>query len=119
MSSLLNSEDAERKSIIKQADILGIDPYATTHTSSRELKTKFECYGLCKDCSYFAYAASEFKVRAAFCQDFKIRLYDNDPVRECTAYECKTTATLDTMVDMATLIDAPKRKAGFIKEEEE
>lgn len=117
---IVKEDDADvYEQLEKRVSGMGLDPYANRKESNRQHAAKFEKFGLCKDCAYFRYAASEFRIHSAFCKEFVIRLHDNDPIRECTSYDCKTAMSLFTMSQIATMIDPPARKAGFITEEKE
>lgn len=73
-------------------------------------------YGLCSTCSKFEVVESEFKVKLARCGYFKMMLNTTDPVKGCSEYIGRKEMSLWDMKNLATLIDAPNRKAGFIVE---
>lgn len=75
-------------------------------------------FGLCASCSRFDLAETEFKVIIAMCNYFKMPLSTAHPIKKCTSFRKRGGMNLWEMKSMATLIDPPKKKAGFITEEE-
>lgn len=76
-------------------------------------------FGLCSSCKNLEYARTEHRLLFLRCSEFETRLRENEPIVECTEYSKKFQLSLEDMWAIAILIDPPKKKAGFIDEEEE
>ena len=80
-------------------------------------------YGLCSTCYHCFFSRSEFKIKVAICTALEqsgviIKLDSREPVTECNNYGKKTMGlSLEDMYRMATIIDAPKTRAGFVQED--
>lgn len=99
----------------QQAETIGIDIY--TSMPLEDQCEKLEEYGICRTCCSFRYARTEFEVKRAWCREIRMTLSSSEPITQCSMHDPKGGMSLDTMWKIATKIDPPKRKAGFISEE--
>lgn len=86
--------------------------------------TRTAGYGLCSKCGNFKFAATEFAVRFAYCnQQYEnpMPLSTREPILECSEYDERGRLTLREMGAIATLIDGKnvKEPIGFCQREEE
>jgi len=75
-------------------------------------------FGLCRDCIYFSYSATEFNIVRAVCNaidGYPMRLKSNNPIQNCNDYVKKGQLDIWEMKSMAYIIDTHKKEAGFIK----
>ena len=72
-------------------------------------------YGLCNDCVYFNVVETEFEIIHMSCDELKILLSTKDPVKHCSKYSKRGKMNLWDMKQIATIIDPPKDKVGFLK----
>ena len=109
-------EDNDSEKVFKEARKLSlVGEYGDAIHVTKGDQKKFTAFGLCSSCTLLQYVRTEFSVLRARCADFRIDLHENNPVLECTGYEERGQLTLQLMVSMATMIDAPKntQKIGF------
>jgi hypothetical protein len=70
--------------------------------------------GICANCKNYEYAEdSMHQIVHAKCEAFN-RPLGRSRIANCSRYDEKGRMSLNTMFDMATLIDLPKSKAGLI-----
>ena len=118
MGKLIELEEKER---LKEADkieavasSLGLGTYYGL--TAFEFKP-LERFGLCSSCGQLSYARRKYTIAKAWCVELEIRLRDDDPIIECTSFEKRNSLSLNSMKDMATLIDLKENNpAGFITE---
>lgn len=74
-------------------------------------------FGLCNTCVNFLCAKTEFGIVKAKCQKHAMDMFldTRHPIEKCSIYFKKGQLSLFQMAQMATLIDIPKDKAGFIR----
>ena len=121
MGKLIELEEKERlketDKIEAVAGSLGLGTYSSLHAF--EFKPlALEKFGLCSSCMALSYARRKYTVAKVWCSELEIRLRDNDPIIECTEFEKRFSLSLQSMKDMALLIDLKENNpAGFITEE--
>ncbi len=121
MGKLIELEEKEQlketDKIERSASSLGLGVYYGLHAF--EFKPlALEKFGLCSSCAELSYARRKYTIAKAWCPTLDIRLYDNDPIIECTSFEKRNSLSLQSMKDMALLIDLKETNpAGFITEE--
>lgn len=75
-------------------------------------------FGLCADCGHFGFIATHYKIRLAVCNQHDyvlIRLSEDEPVTECSAYYTKDEQDAHDYSKNAWLLDPEgERKAGMI-----
>jgi len=103
-------------SIYDIAEELGIRA-SVIDTKLESVKTNR--YGLCDSCKWAFVTRSEFKILIAICdrhEGMPVPLRSDEPVTECSGYNKRGEMDLYEMAQMATIIEVPKERAGFIKE---
>ena len=70
--------------------------------------------GICNGCKNLRAAVTRHDKLYAYCETFEKSLNGYDEVVECTAYNARGSLSLWDMKDMAYVIEAEKRKAGFV-----
>jgi hypothetical protein len=73
-------------------------------------------FGICSSCKHLQYSRTSIRTVILRCPQFKKNLREDDPIEECTEHSAKLQLSLEQMWAIATLIDPPKKKAGFIDE---
>jgi hypothetical protein len=104
--------DEIRRDIIKRAQQL-----EDKHPNKTGASAAFEGLGICCKCNSLLGVVTKFGSRIARCQEFGIRLKENDPIDICTAFWNKGHSEIKDLIGMATLIDI-KRKIGFGDEDD-
>jgi len=81
-------------------------------------------FGICHSCAHFCVVESEFDILYAGCSSYDLTsergllpLSQRKPVIRCSLFSERGTMSLFEMKSMATLIDPPARKVGFINDD--
>ena len=82
---------------------------------NRSYTSRPNVFGLCNDCAYFVVVESEFEILYMRCDELRIRLDTRYPVKKCSKYTKRGGMNLWDMKQIATIIEVPKEKAGFLK----
>ena len=106
-------KEKDREKAFAVGESLGFENYEVA-TAARNPPE----FGLCSTCSNMQFARTEFRVRRALCVEFDFALSASEPIIDCTNHEKIGSLTLQSMWNMATMIDPPGRKIGFKGEEE-
>jgi len=112
----LDSEDYDRAQdeLSAQANVRGLGMWDKPGAVMREDLN--DIYGICASCQYFIYMRREFGEAVAACRgmaDGVFRLSGKARMVECNTHSKRSFLTLAQMMDIAYLIDAPKRRVGF------
>lgn len=86
---------------------------AWKHTDRPEAHWLEEYVGICYNCKSLSYARLEFGGVLAYCYHYETRLEGKERVMDCSSHARRGVLKLSDMWEIATLIDPPKRKAGF------
>jgi hypothetical protein len=76
-----------------------------------------DSFGLCADCGHFAFAATQYTIKWALCEQHEkmlFKLSENDPVIECSAYYTKGEQDAHDYSKNAWLLDPDGNKVGLI-----
>lgn len=76
-----------------------------------------ENFGLCHDCGHFCFAATQYRIRVAACEQregFLIPLYEDDPILECSSYYQRGEQDAHDYSKNAWLLDPAEKKVGII-----
>ena len=104
--------DDIRKDIVTKARIL-----EGKYPNKTGVAAAFEELGICSNCNSLLGVVTKFGNKFAKCQEFGIKLKENDPINVCTAFWNKGHSEIKDLIGMATLIDV-KRKIGFGDEDD-
>lgn len=107
-------KDEKRHKILE--DVAEIGNSLVSNTSSRKGFTKK--LGICAFCKHLIYYKTRLQDEAFWCNKFdNLRLRTSDPIETCTRYWHVSWSDIWDLKELATLIDPPKRKVGFGKED--
>ncbi len=71
--------------------------------------------GVCYDCEYFRLVETEFEILYTGCSELERRLDPAKPITYCSMYRQRGQPSLWDMKQIATIIEIPKQKTGFLK----
>lgn len=74
-------------------------------------------FGLCADCGHFCFAATQYKIRIAACEQregFLIGLFEDQPIIECSSYYQRGEQDAHDFSKNAWLLDPDEKKVGII-----
>ena len=112
----LDGDDYERNQdeLSAQANVTGLGMWDKPGAVMRE--DLADIYGICATCQYFLYMRREFGEPAAGCRGIGegvFRLSGKARMVECQTHSRRSMLTLAQMMDIAWIIDSPKRRVGF------
>lgn len=113
-----NEKEKEFSSVHTQAvNIFGSgyeEYWDGNNLSGRKFSPNHEAtVGICANCQSYEYAENDVhQIIHSRCSDFR-RPLGASRITQCSNFAERGQLSLRTMFDMAVLIDAPKRKAGF------
>jgi hypothetical protein len=96
-----------RKDIITRAKLLD-----NKHPNTSGAELAFASLGLCCNCNSLLGFVTKFGTKFARCQEFGMRLTENNSIDICTAFWNRGHSDIKELVGMATIIDV-RRKVGF------
>lgn len=109
---MYGEENENLRRVVSQAESL-----ENKFKSGTELA--FSDFGLCKDCGNLLGCHTKYDNKYVRCDILiGLKLNPQDPVKRCTSYYKKGQLDINTMKDMAILIDI-QRPIGFGEEDEE
>ena len=93
-------------------ELLGLDSWSSYNRSNSQSWLD-EFVGICSTCKRLSWSRKEFGGIIAVCNSFETKLSGKERMVECNEHERIGTLSLSGMWEIATLIDTPRRQAGF------